>query len=297
MASVTVLAAASYFPEYIRARLSAGLMFHMMDRAPQIDNLSEAGIQEPIRGDIALRDVYFAYPNQRYFPVVNRLTISAPFGRTIALVGPSGCGKSTIIQLLERLYDPIDGAVLIDGQDIRQFNVRYVRTHMALVGQEPTLFNMSIRANIAYGLDDATQQEIEQAAKLANIHSFIISLPEVIAHLGYDTVVGSKGTQLSGGQRQRVAIARAIIRNPKILLLDEATSALDNESEKIVQEALDVARRGRTCIVIAHRLSTIQNADMIIVLKDGRVFELGTHTQLLARKGLYYRLTEKQKVC
>uniref|UniRef100_A0A915BU20 ABC-type xenobiotic transporter n=1 Tax=Parascaris univalens TaxID=6257 RepID=A0A915BU20_PARUN len=291
MASVTVLAAASYFPEYIRARLSAGLMFHMMNRKPKIDNLSEAGLRQPIKGDVALRDVYFAYPNRRQFPILNQITFSATFGRTIALVGPSGCGKSTVIQLLERFYDVIDGAILIDGRDIRHLNVRHVRSEMALVGQEPTLFNMSIRENIAYGIDDATQHDIEKAAKLANIHSFIAALPE-----GYDTTVGSKGTQLSGGQKQRIAIARAIIRNPRILLLDEATSALDTESEKIVQEALDEARRGRTCIVIAHRLSTIQNADMIVVLKDGQVAELGNHLQLLARKGLYYRLIEKQKI-
>ncbi|VDN02077.1 unnamed protein product [Thelazia callipaeda] len=286
IASIIVLAAASFFPEYVRASLSAGLMFHLKNRSPIIDNLSE-----PVEGNVQFQSVNFSYPIRPQRFVLNEFSFNANFGQKIALVGPSGCGKSTAVSLIERFYDVAQGILLIDGQDIRTYNIRHLRSHIALVGQEPTLFNMSIGDNIAYGLDHASFEEIEAAAKSVNIHTFITALPK-----GYDTIVGGKGNQLSGGQKQRIAIARAIIRNPKILLLDEATSALDSESEKAVQEALELARRGRTCIVIAHRLCTIQNADLIIVVEDGKVVESGNHAQLLTRKGLYYRLVEKQNV-
>uniref|UniRef100_A0A1I8A8S6 ABC-type xenobiotic transporter n=1 Tax=Steinernema glaseri TaxID=37863 RepID=A0A1I8A8S6_9BILA len=291
MASMTVLAAASYFPEYLRARLSAGLLFGLMNKKSKIDNMSEEGAITEISGNIALRDVYFAYPNMPQSTILNGLSLQAGFGQTVALVGPSGCGKSTVIQLVERYYDTLGGKLEFDGHDVRSINIRHLRSHIALVGQEPTLFNLSIRDNITYGMSDVSDDKVIEAAKLANIHSFVDSLPDK-----YDTNVGAKGSQLSGGQKQRIAIARAIIRNPRILLLDEATSALDTESEKVVQEALDKARMGRTCLVVAHRLSTIQNADLIVVAKDGRVIEMGNHLQLLARKGLYYRLVEKQKI-
>uniref|UniRef100_A0A1I8ESW6 ABC-type xenobiotic transporter n=1 Tax=Wuchereria bancrofti TaxID=6293 RepID=A0A1I8ESW6_WUCBA len=286
MASFTALAAASFLSEYVRARISANLTFHIKNQIPLIDNLSEAGNlpEQTIKGNIYLKDVCFVYPMFRQHSILRKFSMFATFGQTIALVGPSGCGKSTVIKLLERFYD------YIDDYDIKSYNIRYLRSHIALVDQEPTLFNVSIRDNIAYGLDDASQEQIEAAAKLVNIHNFVVTLPQ-----GYDTIVGSKGSHLSGGQKQRIAIARAIIRNPKILLLDEATSALDSENEKMVQEALETARRGRTCIVIAHRLKTIQNADLIIVLKDGQIVECGNHTQLLAQKGLYCCLIEKQK--
>ncbi|KAL3994753.1 ABC transporter transmembrane region family protein [Acanthocheilonema viteae] len=291
VASFTVLAAASFLPEYIRARISANLTFHIKNYVPLIDNLSENGIQQPLKGNIQLKDVCFAYPMLCQHTVLRKFSMSAMFGQKIALVGSSGCGKSTVIKLLERFYDVTEGVLLVDNRDIKSYNVRYLRSHIAVVDQEPTLFNISIRDNIAYGLDDASQNQIEAAAKLANIHNFIVALPQ-----GYDTIVGSKGSQLSGGQKQRIAIARAVIRNPKILLLDEATSALDSGDEKIVQEALEAARHGRTCIVIAHRLKTVQNSDLIIVLKDGEMVECGNHTQLLAQKRLYYCLIEKQKV-
>ncbi|CAI4232536.1 unnamed protein product [Auanema sp. JU1783] len=289
MASVSVMAAASYFPEYIRARISAGVLFAMIRQESKIDNMSHVGDIPDIKGHVSLRNVYFSYPTRRRALVLNGMTVSVKFGQTLALVGPSGCGKSTVIQMLERYYDPLCGTVAVDNNDIRDLSIRHLRDHMALVGQEPVLFNISIRDNIAYGLDDCTQEEIEKAAQLANIHQFIVSLPE-----GYDTLVGSRGGRLSGGQKQRISIARAIVRNPRILLLDEATSALDSESEKVVQEALDRARQGRTCIVIAHRLSTIQNADIIAVCRDGVVIEQGTHKSLLSRKGLYYKLVHKQ---
>uniref|UniRef100_A0A1I7SYH1 ABC-type xenobiotic transporter n=1 Tax=Caenorhabditis tropicalis TaxID=1561998 RepID=A0A1I7SYH1_9PELO len=289
MASMSVMMAASYFPEYVRARISAGIMFTMIRQKSHIDNRGLTGEKPLIRGNIQMRGVYFAYPNRRRQLILNNFNMTANFGQTVALVGPSGCGKSTSIQLIERYYDAICGSVMIDDNDIRDISVKHLRDNIALVGQEPTLFNLSIKENITYGLENVSQEQIEKAATLANIHSFVMNLPE-----GYDTSVGASGGRLSGGQKQRIAIARAIVRDPKILLLDEATSALDSESEKVVQEALDKARLGRTCVVIAHRLSTIQNADKIIVCRNGKAIEEGTHQTLLARRGLYYRLVEKQ---
>ncbi|ETN84650.1 ABC transporter, ATP-binding protein [Necator americanus] len=234
-------------------------------------------------------------------------------GETLALVGPSGCGKSTVISLLERLYDPLDGVVVgvllpshltlhpyhiysvkaIDGNDLREVNPTHLRSHIALVSQEPILFDRSIRDNIVYGLPAGSVKEsdIIEVSEKANIHKFISNLPD-----GYNTRVGEKGTQLSGGQKQRIAIARALIRNPQVLLLDEATSALDTESEKLVQEALDKASEGRTCIVVAHRLSTVVNANCIMVVKSGKVVEKGTHNELMHAKGAYWALTKKQNI-
>lgn len=186
--------------------------------------------------------------------------------------------------ILQRYYDAAAGTVKVDGVDVTTMNIAYLRSQMGLVGQEPVLFGTSIEENIRYGKPDATDEEIQQAAKNANIHNFIMNLPDK-----YKTEVGERGTQLSGGQKQRIAIARALIRNPKILLLDEATSALDTESEKIVQDALDRASKGRTTLVIAHRLSTIQNADIIMVFSKGKVVEQGTHQELLHRRGIYYQ--------
>jgi ATP-binding cassette subfamily B (MDR/TAP) protein 1 len=215
---------------------------------------------------------------------------------TIALVGPSGCGKSTTIGMLQRWYDPASGTVRVDENNTKNFSLHNLRSHMALVGQEPVLFDMTIGENIRFGVDDPskiTQEDVEAATKAANIHKFIISLP-----LGYDTRVGDKGSQLSGGQKQRIAIARALIRKPKILLLDEATSALDSESEKLVQQAIDniLEEGGRTTITIAHRLSTIQNADLICVVKNGRVIEQGTHWELLKLNGTYSELVYQQSL-
>ncbi|KRT86625.1 AAA protein, partial [Oryctes borbonicus] len=209
----------------------------------------------------------------------------------IALVGSSGCGKSTVIQLLERFYDTKDGAVHVDGTAIKEMAMADLRSHLGIVSQEPNLFDRTVGENIAYGDNSriVTQGEIEEAAKQANIHNFIVSLP-----LGYNTSLGERGTQLSGGQKQRVAIARALVRNPEVLLLDEATSALDTESEKVVQEALDKAKSGRTCITIAHRLSTIQDADVIYVINEGVVIEAGTHSELVNSRGLYHSLYSLQ---
>jgi ATP-binding cassette subfamily B (MDR/TAP) protein 1 len=210
-------------------------------------------------------------------------------GSTVALVGPSGCGKSTVVTLLERFYDPQDGTITLDGHDLRDLNIRWLRHQIGLVSQEPSLFACSIRDNIRYGMPGASQEQIEEAAQMANAHGFITEFPD-----GYDTMVS--GTALSGGEKQRIAIARALLKNPAILLLDESTSALDTESERLVQDALDsvVAERKHTTIVVAHRLSTIRNADVIFVLNNGTIVEVGTHVELIERHGLYRDLVEAQ---
>ncbi|RCN31295.1 ABC transporter, ATP-binding protein, partial [Ancylostoma caninum] len=288
-ASMSLIAFATYFPEYVRARLSAALLFQMLREKPKIDSLSPLGKTITLQGSIRFSRLFFSYPVSRRNMVLMGINLKVPAGKTVAFVGPSGCGKSTSIQLIERFYDPVVGKVLFDEEDARELNLKHLRSQISLVGQEPILFNYSIRENIAYGIENPTEEQIEEAARLANAHNFITKLPS-----GYNTIVGERGGMLSGGQKQRIAIARAVIRNPKILLLDEATSALDTESEKIVQEALERARKGRTCIVIAHRLASIQNADLIVVLKDGNVEEQGTHQQLLMRDGLYAGLVNKQ---
>ncbi|XP_014731144.1 PREDICTED: multidrug resistance protein 1-like isoform X2 [Sturnus vulgaris] len=282
----------SFAPDYAKAKISAAHLFLLFERVPSIDSYSEEGDKpETFEGNITVKDVVFNYPNRPEVKILQGLNLKVEKGQTLALVGSSGCGKSTIVQLLERFYDPLDGEMLFDGKNAKALNIQWLRAQIGIVSQEPILFDFTIAENIAYG-DNSRQvsfEEIVSAAKEANIHSFIDSLPDK-----YNTRVGDKGTQLSGGQKQRIAIARALVRKPQILLLDEATSALDTESEKIVQEALDKAREGRTCIVIAHRLSTIQNADKIAVVQNGKVVEQGTHQQLLAEKGIYYSLVNVQ---
>ncbi|EFO99602.1 hypothetical protein CRE_22141 [Caenorhabditis remanei] len=263
----------------------------MLEEEPRIDGMTPNGTRPQLSGEVKLNKVFFRYPERPGVPILQGLNVHVKPGQTLALVGPSGCGKSTVISLLERLYDPLDGAVTVDNNDLRQMNPKHLRKHIALVSQEPILFDTSIRENIVYGLQpgEYTEAEISIACQKANIHNFISELPD-----GYETRVGEKGTQLSGGQKQRIAIARALIRNPKILLLDEATSALDTESEKQVQVALDAAAKDRTCIVVAHRLSTIVNAGCIMVVKNGQVVEQGTHNELMAKRGAYFALTQKQ---
>lgn len=255
-------------------------------RAP-VDQTSTGGRPMPrVRGDVELRDVWFAYDDK---PVLKGIDLRVQAGQTVALVGPSGGGKSTTVDVLMRFHDPTRGSVLVDGQDLREVDLADYRAHTAVVSQQPFLFNTTIRDNIAFGRPGASQAEIERAARAANIHDFIVSLPA-----GYDTLVGERGSNLSGGQMQRITIARAILRDPAILFLDEATSALDSENEEAVQRALDALRRGRTSFVIAHRLSTITDADLIVVLVDGRIVESGTHEQLLARGGAYRRMHDLQ---
>jgi len=239
-----------------------------------------------IRGDVEVRDVHFAYDDK---PVLSGVTLSAKAGQTIALVGESGGGKSTIMDLLMRFHDPVSGNILLDGKDLRDIRLSDYRRQTAVVSQEPFLFNATLRENIACGKPDASQAEIEAAARAANIHEFIVNQPG-----GYDASAGERGGNLSGGQMQRVTIARAILRDPAILFLDEATSALDTDSEEAVKRALDTLREGRTSFVIAHRLSTIVDADQICVIEDGQVVETGSHAQLLAQGGVYKRMSDKQ---
>ena len=243
---VSVGRLATMAPSVANASVAAEDIYEIIDRVPAIDTLAEGGeVPDKFVGEIEFKGVAFSYPLRPTVTVMNRADLTFPAGATVALVGQSGCGKSTVIQLLERFYDPREGVVLVDGRDIRTLNPHWLRRQLGLVQQEPILLSRSLLDNIRYGKPDASIDEVQEAARAANIHEFIASLPDQ-----YDTFVGERGTQLSGGQKQRVAIARALIRKPKVLLLDEATSALDSESEKIVQEALDRARAGRTCIAI-----------------------------------------------
>ncbi|KAL1021934.1 hypothetical protein UPYG_G00020100 [Umbra pygmaea] len=280
--------ASSYTPDYAKAKISAARFFQLLDHVPKISVYSEEGeTWTDFKGQLQFVDCKFTYPTRPDIQVLNGLNVSVKPGQTLAFVGSSGCGKSTSVQLLERFYDPDQGKVVVDGHNTTKVNVAFLRSKIGIVSQEPILFDCSIGDNIRYGDNrrNISMDDIIAAAKKAQLHDFVMSLPEK-----YDTNVGSQGSQLSRGQKQRIAIARAIIRDPKILLLDEATSALDTESEKTVQEALDKAREGRTCIVIAHRLSTIQNADIIAVMSRGFVIEQGPHDQLMGLKGAYYKL-------
>jgi ATP-binding cassette subfamily B protein len=243
-----------------------------------------------IAGDVAFEEVTFSYPSRKETRVLKGVCLSARAGERIALVGPSGSGKSTIVALLLRFYEPDGGRVQIDGRDACEYGLHDLRNQMAMVPQDVTLFGGTIADNIAYGKPGAGQAEIEEAARQANAHEFIVRFPD-----GYQTLVGERGVQLSGGQRQRVAIARAILKNPAILMLDEATSSLDSESESLVQQALDVLMKGRTSVIIAHRLATVRDADRIYVIKDGVAVESGTHEELVAKEnGVYRTLSELQ---
>ncbi|KAK9766045.1 hypothetical protein K7432_005165 [Basidiobolus ranarum] len=282
----------SFVPDISKAKHAAASIITLLDRKPIIDVVNAEGDKvESVEGHITYKDVHFRYPTRPGVPVLRGLNLDIKPGQFAALVGPSGCGKSTVIGLTERFYDVLSGSVMIDGKDVRQMNINDMRKHIALVGQEPTLYDMSIKENICFGLVDRvpSDAEVEKAARDSNIHDFIMTLPQ-----GYNTPLGGKGSQLSGGQKQRIAIARALIRQPKILLLDEATSALDAASEKVVQTALDNASQGRTTIAVAHRLSTIQRADVIYVFKNGVVNEKGTHDELMALRGQYYGLVVQQ---
>ncbi|XP_022880981.1 putative multidrug resistance protein [Olea europaea var. sylvestris] len=267
--------------------------FAVLDRKSKIEPNNPEGskIEKLLRGTIELKNVFFSYPSRPEQMILQNLNLRIEAGKTVALVGQSGSGKSTIFSLIERFYDPTKGSVLIDNHDVKSYNLRDLRSHIALVSQEPTLFAGTIHENIVYGKADATEGEIKEAAILANAHKFISSMKD-----GYRTNCGERGVQLSGGQKQRIALARAILKNPSILLLDEATSALDGLSENLVQEALEKMMVGRTCVIVAHRLSTIQKADCIMVIKNGKIVEEGSHQELLAARdhGAYYSLIKLQ---
>eukprot|EP01066_Platyproteum_vivax_P018764 Platyproteum_vivax@DN7597_c0_g1_i1.p1 len=293
-----------------KAKSAAGRVFRIMDRESKIDASSNEGRKEGINGgQIKLSNVGFFYPNRRDVQVFKSVDFTIEAGTTVALVGASGCGKSTVVQLVERFYD-IESCILLDTADekkqvfqmgdlsiddvkLSDYNLKYLRSQIGLVSQEPILFDESILENIRWGKPEASDDEVYDAAKMANAYDFVSAFPQ-----GFNTGVGSKGSQLSGGQKQRIAIARAILRDPKILVLDEATSALDNESEKIVQQALDtlLAQKQRTTLVIAHRLTTIRNAHKIVVFANPRllgskIVEMGTHKELMnIENGVYKQL-------
>lgn len=276
------------FTEMLQKGYAGFKRFHqIMELEPEIREKPDAKELGVVKGDVEYREVSFSYDEKEQ--VLSHLNIRIPAGSTCALVGPSGGGKTTICSLLPRFYDVDAGSILVDGQDVRDLKLRSLREAIGIVQQDVYIFAGTIRENIAYGKKTATQEEIEAAAKSANIHDFIMGLED-----GYDTYVGERGTRLSGGQKQRIAIARVFLKNPPILILDEATSALDNESEKHIQEALDRLSVGRTTVVIAHRLSTIRGAEKIIVIDEGGVVEQGNHHELMAVNGIYARYFNMQ---
>ncbi|CAN1834185.1 ABC transporter B family member 11 [Linum perenne] len=285
--------AAPVISAFATGKAAAYKMFETVNRRPSIDvfNLEGKTLQE-IKGDIDFKQVNFSYPARPDERIFSSFSLSIPRGTTVALVGESGSGKSTVISLIERFYDPQSGEVLIDGINLKEFQLKWIRQQIGLVSQEPVLFASSIRDNISYGKYGASNEEIKAVIELANAAKFIHKLPQ-----GIDTMIGEHGTQLSGGQKQRIAIARAILKNPRILLLDEATSALDAESERIVQNALDRIMVERTTVIVAHRLTTVRNADSIVVIHRGKIVERGSHTRLIEdSEGAYSQLIRLQEV-
>ena len=275
---------------YAKLQKAIGATEHLMDILDEEkEEIHSTFSADAVKGHIKFHNLNFAYPSRPDVQVLNNLNFEVQQGHYIALVGPSGAGKTTLASILFGFYKIEDGQISIDGKNIEEYDLHFLRKQIAIVPQDIILFGGSIKENIAYGKLDASEQEIEDAAKKANALDFINDLPEKM-----ETLVGERGIQLSGGQRQRIAIARALLKNPSILILDEATSALDSESEKLVQEAMHVLMKGRTSIVIAHRLSTIKNADLILVLENGQIIEQGTHHELQKNEGLYKQLSDMQ---
>ncbi|MFA5310864.1 MAG: ABC transporter ATP-binding protein [Candidatus Omnitrophota bacterium] len=263
-------------------------IYEVLEAKPSVGESPSARVLKEFKKGVIFDDVWFSYGENT---VLKGIKLDVPFGSMLAIVGPSGTGKTTLLDLIPRFYDPSKGRVLIDGADIREFTLKSLRSMTGIVSQETILFNDSIRNNIAYGRPNATDKEIEDAARQANAHDFILQLSG-----GYGTVIGDRGMRISGGERQRIAIARALLKNPPILILDEATSQLDSHSERVVQEALDRLMMGRTVFVIAHRLSTVRNAHLIAVMNKGSISEIGTHQELLARGGMYKNLYHMQEI-
>ncbi|TDE27540.1 ATP-binding cassette domain-containing protein [Flavobacterium ranwuense] len=266
-------------------------VFELLDETPEkINSVQNIAETQKIKGNVTFKNVAFSYHSRKEIKVLKDVSFTANFGQKIAIVGPSGTGKSTIASLLLRFYTIDEGEILIDGKNIYDFDLENLRGSMSIVPQDVILFGGTIRENIAYGKPNATEEEIVTAAKQANAYNFVESFPEK-----FETIVGERGIKLSGGQRQRIAIARALLKNPSVLILDEATSSLDSESEKLVQEALEILMQGRTSIIIAHRLSTIRSADQILVLDKGKITEQGTHQELIAlENGIYKNLSNLQ---
>jgi ABC-type multidrug transport system fused ATPase/permease subunit len=295
---ITIMVGASFggiaelYAQIQKALGSTERIMDLLEEKPEPLDTSYSSADEKLKlkGEIAFSEVRFNYPSRPEAEILQGLSFKVRTGEKIAIVGPSGAGKSTIIQLLMRFYNPNAGFIAFDGKDALDYPLTALRNNIAIVPQDVLLFGGSIKENIAYGKPGATDEEIIEAAKKANAHSFVTGFTE-----GYETIVGDRGTQLSGGQRQRIAIARAVLKNPAILLLDEATSSLDSESEKLVQEALDKLMLGRTSVIIAHRLSTIRDADRILVVDKGRIVESGSHEELIRNtEGIYYNLSKLQ---
>ncbi len=268
------------------AMAAAERIFETLDYEVEIKTKANNIMLDKITGEVEFKNLYFAYDEET---VLNNINLKVEPGKSVALVGPSGAGKSTMVDMIPRFYDPIQGEVLVDGHNIRDLDVDFLRSKIGVVPQETILFSGTIRDNIKYGDLEASEDEIIAAAKASNSHNFIIDFPD-----GYDTYLGERGIGLSGGQKQRIAIARALLKDPAILIFDEATSSLDTESEKLVQDALNRLKENRTTFIIAHRLSTVINSDKIVVLEDGEIIEKGEHNQLIDKKGLYYQLYQHQ---
>lgn len=287
--SVSVGALAGLWADFMRAAGAAERIFEIMDRQPKIAHGVGKELKE-VQGKIRFEDVTFAYPSRPEVRAIKNMSFEVEPGEIIALVGPSGSGKSTIANLIPRFYDPNEGQILLDGERLVDLEPKWLRQQIGIVSQEPVLFSSTIFENILYGVDNADEDAVMEAAKMANAHDFIMNFPE-----GYQTEVGERGIQLSGGQKQRVAIARAILHNPRLLVLDEATSALDAESEYYVQQALERLMLNRTTVIIAHRLSTVKGASRVLVINQGDLVESGPHDQLMADpNGLYRKLVERQ---
>ena len=284
---------ANVWDEFMKAVGASERLFEILDSEPKIT--SPLAKKEPVISEsdgnktLAFSKVSFSYPTRTQVSALDDISFEVKEGETIALVGPSGAGKSTIAALIPRFYDACSGKILYKGIPLTDWSLRQLRSRISMVSQEPQIFSVSIRDNISYGDQDSSRERIETAAKAANVHEFACKLPQ-----GYDTIAGSRGILLSAGQRQRIAIARAILKDPELLILDEATSNLDSENEQAVQQAINHLMHGRTTLIIAHRLSTVQHADKVLVIKDGRIFQEGTHSSLMQVSGLYQNLVEHQ---